>query len=111
MSTFEEDLRKMLRDLRLACGYSQKAVACALGIERSTYSCYESGKVVPGLGTLKKLADIFHIPAEAFLYPEEYICMEKTRQRAPKKLSDDPETIGQLSPEEKRWIAKRRTQR
>ena len=83
-------------------------MAHALGVERSTYSCYEAGRVVPGLGTLKKLAGIFHIPAEAFLYPEEFTSLENTRLRAPKKLADDPETIGQLTPEEKALIALRR---
>ena len=56
MQDHKQDLAVMLRRLRLDCGYSQKAVATGLGVERSTYSNYELGKVSPDLHTLRRLA-------------------------------------------------------
>lgn len=90
MQDHKQDLAVMLRRLRLDCGYSQKAVATGLGVERSTYSNYELGKVSPDLDTLRRLAQIYAVPLEAFLYPEEYRTIEAARQRPPKKNQFQP---------------------
>lgn len=105
-----EEFRKLLRQVRLTCGYSQGAVADALGVNRSTYTCYESGKTTPSLYTLKKLAQIFDVPVEAFLSPETFQGMEPARQRSPRRVQTDPKRIGELSEEEKRLIARFRAE-
>ncbi len=102
------DLAIMLRQLRLDCGFTQKAVAKGLQVERSTYSNYELGKTSPGLDSLRVLARIYAIPLEAFLYPEEYRTLEAARQRPPKKVKLAPARIGELSSKERELIAKLR---
>ncbi len=106
-----EEFRLLLRQIRLTCGYSQGSVAEALGVNRSTYTYYESGKTTPSLHTLKKLSQIFDVPIEAFLFPEMFRGMETARQRSPRKAALDPARIGELSEEEKRLIAKFRAER
>ena len=105
MATYMEDLSKMLRAVRLACGFSQHNVAMALEVNRSTYTYYEVGRTMPDVPTLKKLADIFSIPAEAFLYPEDFSSLGATGRRRPRKPCLNPTCLGQLSPAEKSLIA------
>lgn len=82
-----------------------KSCCHRLGVERSTYSNYELGKVSPDLDTLRRLAQIYAVPLEAFLYPEEYRTIEAARQRPPKKINSSPGRIGELSSQEKELIA------
>ena len=53
--TFGERLRKM----RERTGLPQKTIADALGVERSTYSYYESDRNEPSMEKLRLLAKIF----------------------------------------------------
>lgn len=61
----EQETKKILagrlQELRIKSETPQIAVACALGVARSTYACYESGKNEPDLHTLIKIADFFHV--------------------------------------------------
>lgn len=52
-------LGKRLQDFRHAGHYSQAEIAMILGIERSTYSYYESGKTVPIIFDLTRLASLY----------------------------------------------------
>lgn len=110
MPTYKENLSKMLRAVRLACGYTQASVAAALGVTRSAYTCYETGKTCPDLDALRILASVFGIPPESFLYPERWLA-PSPRARAPKKSHPNPNAIGQLTPEEKALIACRRARK
>lgn len=58
-----------LRACRTNCGLSQKQVADALGVDRTTYTYYECGRE-PHLSTLVKLAQIFCVDIAALL-PQE----------------------------------------
>lgn len=49
-----------LRIVRRMLNLSQKDMADKMGIERSTYSCYEIGKTEPSLYQLKCIIDIFN---------------------------------------------------
>ena len=40
-------LSRTLKKLRKNCGYTQKEVAKELGVDRSTYAYYETGKTTP----------------------------------------------------------------
>lgn len=72
MSDYREDLSKVLRRIRTSCGLSQREVAEALHMNRSTYTYYETAKVIPDIITLKKLAEIFSVPLETLCYPEKF---------------------------------------
>ena len=50
-----------LRDLRIAAGKDQKEIAEMLGVAVSTYSQYETGKTIPSLHVLRKLADYYNV--------------------------------------------------
>ena len=103
------DLLKKYRD---ACGFSQQMLADRLKIDRSTYSCYETGKTEPSVENLRKLAHIFGVPPcrligepcdtnhpdmvhdnEPIFFPEE------RAEREP------AETVGELKREEKILIS------
>ncbi len=63
---------KVLCRVRKESGRTQAEVADALGIDRSVYAYYEMGKVAPDLPALRKLLDLYGLPAEMFLYPERF---------------------------------------
>ena len=69
-----------LRRYRETSSLSQKQVADALNIERSTYTKYETGDTEPNLNTIVKIAAIYNVS------PTELLPME---------LSDDP-SVGAL---------------
>ena len=48
-----------LRKLRIACGMTQQDVADALGLERSTYSNYETNSTNPTIDNLCALARLY----------------------------------------------------
>ena len=56
-----------LRQLRLKKGYTQEQVALALGINRTTYTKYETGVTQPSLEQLKKLSDLFEVDYNTLL--------------------------------------------
>lgn len=56
-----------LRAQREACALSQRQVAEALNIDRTTYTKYETGGSEPNLMMLVKIAKIFNVPPTALL--------------------------------------------
>lgn len=57
------DKVKLLRKER---GLTQSQLGDAIGQERSTIACYESGKRTPDVVTLEKLADYFKVSLDYF---------------------------------------------
>lgn len=106
-------LRENLRHLRLACGYTQQAVADALGVERSTYAYYEVGKSQPSVETLAKLSRMFGVTLDQLvlpsLEPKQWPEVDVYNLRAPNSPADSPRTIGELTDEEKVLIARLRS--
>lgn len=47
--------------MRAQVGYTQKQVADLLGVDRSTYSYYELGKIKPDIKTIMNLSKIFKV--------------------------------------------------
>ena len=56
-----------LRKFRKENGSSQSHIANVLGIERSTYTYYETGKTVPVIFDLMRLADLYDISMDSLL--------------------------------------------
>lgn len=50
-----------LKYYRSECGLTQQDVADLLGLERSSYTYYETGKTTPDVETLVRLSKIFHV--------------------------------------------------
>lgn len=59
-----------LRRCRKNCSLSQQQVADTLGINRTTYTYYESGRFEPSLTTISKLAQIFCVDVSQLLPSE-----------------------------------------
>ena len=83
-------------------------MADALHVNRATYSYYELGKTQPDFQQLETIAQVFGTDLEtlsrALIDPESFRFLE-VPERAPKKVVSQPETLGQLSSEEKSLIA------
>ncbi len=102
------DFGAALRRMRLKCGLTQQAVADALHVNRATYSYYELGKTQPDFIQLGHLAKIFGVTREtlsAYLEHPEQSADWRLPQRPPKKAAKEPDSLGQLWPEEKSLIA------
>lgn len=56
-----------LRVLREEKGITQAEIASALGVDRTTYTKYESGASIPDARMLEKLADFFEISVDYLL--------------------------------------------
>lgn len=56
-----------LKEIRQKQNLTQKDVAEMLGISRSSYTNYETGKREPDLTTLSKMSDIFHVSTDYLL--------------------------------------------
>lgn len=57
---------KTLRAFRNKCSLSQEQVSNILGINRTTYTGYETGKTKPDFDTIVKICDIFGITISMF---------------------------------------------
>lgn len=53
-----------LRQLRRANGLTQQKLAECLGLQRSTYAYYESGKTTPSFDTLRKIALVYGVSVD-----------------------------------------------
>lgn len=54
-------LNQRLKHFRSMSGLTQQQVADVLGLDRSTYAYYESGKTTPDIKSVNKLLKIFNI--------------------------------------------------
>lgn len=70
---FCKDFGKRLRALREKMGLSQDETAKMLGLTRSAYTYYETGKSLPDLMSIRRLAEIFKVPLEVLMYPERHL--------------------------------------
>lgn len=88
----------MLRACRTKCGLSQQQVANALGINRTTYTYYESGRSEPNLKTIVRLAQIFCVEVSDLL-PNE-----STDSALGDSITDTPNPIYSLTKDEQNLI-------
>ena len=104
-------IAETLRCLRVRADFSQQNIADILNLNRSTYTYYETGKTTPDVRTLNKIAHIFGVSIEVF-FPEEGKlpvfqdpAWDTNKQRPRKAVSANPQTVGDLKPDEKTLIA------
>ena len=62
-----EHFNENLKEARLSAGLSQKDVAEAIGVAKSTYSLYESGGREPDVEKIRKLASILGVSGDMLL--------------------------------------------
>lgn len=63
LSTFGDNLR----ELRKSRGYSQERFAREIGSNQMTVSSWETGARMPGLPTVKHIAEVFHVPVSSLI--------------------------------------------
>lgn len=59
-----EEFYSNLKAARISAGISQVEMANRLGVAKSTYSMYESGKREPNIQTIRKIADILGVSVD-----------------------------------------------
>lgn len=64
-------LKEQLRKFREDRNYTQQYVSNYLQVTRAAYTNYENGVRLPDIYTLDKLARLYNISIEAFLYPKQ----------------------------------------
>lgn len=62
-----DNFNENLKEARLRSGISQKDLAENIGVAKSTYSLYESGKREPNVNTIKKIASSLNVSADTLL--------------------------------------------
>ena len=58
---------KNLRDIRRACGLTQKQVAHLLNVVESCYANWEQGRTEPNIDSLRRLSKIFNISIDELI--------------------------------------------
>lgn len=59
-------IQHKLKEIRKKYKFTQKAVAEALSVDRTTYTYYETGRLNPNFKTIYKLCKIYQVPANYF---------------------------------------------
>lgn len=98
---YGDEFSQRLRRIRKECGLTQKAVAELLGVDRSTYAYYETGKTSPDLNALSRLASLFRVSADLllgrdFAFPElhdDRFLLEETAVRRFSELSESEQLL------------------
>ena len=62
-----EHFNENLKEARLKSGLSQKDLSENIGVAKSAYSLYESGKREPNVDTIKKIASALNVSADMLL--------------------------------------------
>lgn len=78
-----------------------------LGLDRSTYSYYELGKIKPDIATIMKLANIFGVHYTEILESEEHSSLSDSFYGARKSLiskTSEKMTFERVTQEEKKFL-------
>lgn len=91
-----------LKSIRKEHKLTQQDIANVLGIDRSTYAFYETGKTTPSVTTLYKLAEVYNVPIERFIENEsESAHFEKKREVDMSVSSPGIDQLANLDKDEK----------
>ena len=66
------EFSKIIKDLRLQYGYTQRCVAEKLGISYQSYQAYELGIAVPTLQNFLKLANFYDVSLDFLVGEKTY---------------------------------------
>lgn len=98
----EQTLGEVLRKYRTDRGYTQKKVADYLGIDRTTYTKYETVRK-PELEVIMKLAAFYDVSVDSFL--ESFFTESKSGSKYAIANAPDKRELVSLTPEEKQLIS------
>ena len=102
-------LAENLKKFRKLSGFRQDDVAKVIGLDRSAYAYYESGKTEPSAGNLIKISKMFGVDVNTLLGYEADDISYELRSGAENSYSADADiqvdTLGKCTPEERYIIA------
>ena len=99
-----EKTGEKIKILRTKFGLTQKEIANALKVDRSTYTYYELGKTTPNWHTINKLAQIFQVDPYDLLEKQNGYIMSDISSKDGKNIS-----ICNLNSDEKKIVLALRT--
>ncbi len=102
--TLGAKLRKLRKEFRM----TQGDVAGALGMNRTSFSKYETGMASPPLPVLRKLAAFYDVDLEYLIFDERTAIICLNDPQAEKKKKKDSLFIGELRQSERDIIMKYR---
>ncbi len=98
-------LNANLKKYRKMCGFNQQDVANLIGLDRSAYSYYESGKTEPNIQNLVKMARMFNISVDALVGNEAHSVAIAVASENGDYTVDISSLPGKISEAEKQVIA------
>ena len=66
----QEIISQEIKKIRKNLGYTQQQIADLLGVDRSTYTCYETGRIKPDIKTIMSLSRVFGVDYTEILESE-----------------------------------------
>lgn len=101
-------LSEQLKIIRKANKFTQQGLADAIGIERSTYASYETGRNKPDVILLSKIAKVFDVSSDFILEIDTTVPLNMEDIPVQYKKKSDNKLVSTLSKEEKGVLAKYR---
>ncbi len=101
-------LSEQLKIIRRANKFTQQGLADAIGIERSTYASYETGRNKPDVILLSKIAKVFNVSSDFLLEIDTTVPLNVEDVPVQYKKKSDNKLVSTLSKEEKSVLAKYR---
>lgn len=101
-------LSEQLKIIRKANKFTQQGLADAIGIERSTYASYETGRNKPDVILLSKIAKVFDVSSDFILEIDTTVPLNMEDIPVNYKKKSGNKLVSTLSKEEKSVLAKYR---
>lgn len=101
-------LSEQLKIIRRANKFTQQGLADAIGIERSTYASYETGRNKPDAILLSKIAKVFNVSSDFILEIDTTVPLNVEDIPVKYKKKSGNKLVSTLSKEEKSVLAKYR---
>lgn len=101
-------LSEQLKIIRKANKFTQQGLADAIGIERSTYASYETGRNKPDVVLLSKIAKVFGVSSDFILEIDTTVPLNVEDIPVKYKKKSGNKLVSTLSKEEKSVLAKYR---
>lgn len=101
-------LSEQLKIIRKANKFTQQGLADAIGIERSTYASYETGRNKPDAVLLSKIAKVFDVSSDFILEIDTTVPLNVEDISVQYKKKSGNKLVSTLSKEEKSVLAKYR---
>ena len=101
-------LSEQLKIIRKANKFTQQGLADAIGIERSTYASYETGRNKPDVNLLSRIAKVFGVSSDFILEIDTTVPLNVEDISVQYKKKSGNKLVSTLSKEEKNVLAKYR---